>query len=127
MTGVHRSWFSRTGLAGFRLKPKYTFGERQNWIVAQCGFSRCMIRTMASSGQESESLNSQFLGDSMPTMITPLGLTANSITSTDVGSNTWAFLCTTCPSGSVGLFAHREVEQIVAKWRACLATGEKFG
>jgi hypothetical protein len=58
---------------------------------------------MASPGQESESLNSQFLVDSMPAMITPPGLTATSITSTNVGSNTWASLCTTRPSGSVGL------------------------
>jgi hypothetical protein len=38
-------------------------------VAAQCGFSGCMIRTMASPGQESESLNSQFLVDSIPAMI----------------------------------------------------------
>ena len=61
-----------------------------------------MIRTMASPGQESESLNSQFLVDSMPAMIhtaRPDGYLDNF---TNVGSNTWASLGTTCPSGSVG-------------------------
>jgi len=58
--GGVRCLFRGTGLAGFRIN---------NWIVAQCGFSGCMIRAMASPGQESESLNSQFLVDSMPAMI----------------------------------------------------------
>jgi len=65
-----------------------------------------MIRTMASPEQESE-LNGQFLVDSMPAMTTRLGPTATSITSTNFGSNAWASLCTTRPSGGVSSLTAR--------------------
>src|SRR5260370_35711479 len=71
-----------------------------------------MIPAMASPGQESESLNVQFLVDSMLARVHTLGLTATSITSTNVGSNR-ASLWTTCPGGSGGL-------SFIAKtWRDC--------
>src|SRR5258706_6909190 len=86
-----------------------------------------MIPTMASAEQQRESLNIQLLVDSIPALIhtaTPdgyldyfnkpwlehLGVTLDKVT----GWNWTAFV-------------HPEdVEGIVAKWRACLATGEVF-
>jgi hypothetical protein len=47
-------------------KPSFVLN---NWTVTQCRFSGCMIRTMASPGHESESLNRPFLVDSMTAMI----------------------------------------------------------
>ena len=49
--------------------PKELFNGVAKGVIAQCGSSGCMIRTMASPGQESQSLNSQFLVDSMPAMM----------------------------------------------------------
>jgi formate hydrogenlyase transcriptional activator len=110
---------SRTGLVrAFRLNDP---------IVAPCGFSGCMIPTMASTGEQPESLNIQLLVDSIPALIHTgrpdgyldyfnkpwleyLGATLEQVT----GWNWTAFI-------------HPEdVEGIVAEWRASLATGEVF-
>jgi PAS domain S-box-containing protein len=86
-----------------------------------------MIRTMASPGQGSESLNSQFLVDSMPAMI----YAARPDGYLDYFNKRWLeYLGVTMYDVSqwkCRAFVHREVEGIVAKGRACLATGEKFG
>ena len=96
-------------------------------IVALCGFSGCMIRAMASPGQESESLNSQFLVDSMLAMIH----TARPDGHLDYFNKRWlAYLGVIIYDVSqwkCRAFSPREVEGIVAKWGACLATEEKFG
>jgi PAS domain-containing protein len=96
-------------------------------IVAQCGFSGCMIRTMALPGQESESWNSQFLVDSMPAMIH----TARPDGYLDYFNKRWleylGVIMYDVSQWKCRAFVHREAEGIVAKWRACLATGEKFG
>jgi len=86
-----------------------------------------MIRTMASPGQKSESLNSQFLVDSMPAMIH----TARPDGYVDYFNKRWleylgVIMCDVS-QWKCRAFVHREVEGIVAKWRACLVTGEKFG
>jgi PAS domain-containing protein len=85
-----------------------------------------MIRTMALPGQESESLNSQFLLDSMPAMIH----TARPDGCLDYFNKRWleylGGMYDVSPR-KCRAFVHREVEEIVAKGRACLATGEKFG
>ncbi len=95
--------------------------------AAACGFSGCIMPAMASSGQGSERLNAQLLVDSIPALIhtaTPdgyldyfnkpwleyLGVTLDKVT----GWNWTAYVHT------------EDVEGIVAKWRACLATGEVF-
>src|SRR5260370_452887 len=92
--------------------------------------SRCvgdMMRAMASPRQESESLDVQVLVDSIPALIHTarpdgyldyfnkpwleyLGVTLDKVT----GWNWTAFVHT------------EDIEGIVAKWRACLATGEVF-
>jgi PAS domain-containing protein len=96
-------------------------------VVAQCGFSGCMIRTMASPGQKSESLNSQFLLDSMPAMIH----TVRPDGYLDYLDKRWleylGVIMYDVSRWKCRAFVHREVEGIVDKWRACLATGEKFG
>ena len=109
--------FSGTGLAGFRLN---------NWIAARCGFSGCMICTMASPGQESKSLNSQFFVGSMPAVIH----TARPDGYPDYFSKRWlayvGVIMHDVSQWKCRAFFHREVEGIVAKWRACVATGEKI-
>ena len=95
--------------------------------AAACSFSGCIMPAMASSGQGSERLNAQLLVDSIPALIHTarpdgyldyfnkpwleyLGVTLDKVT----GWNWTAFI-------------HPEdVEGIVAKWRACLATGAIF-
>jgi PAS domain-containing protein len=82
---------------------------------------------MASPGQESESLNSQFLVDSMPAMIH----TARPDGYLDYFNKRWleylGVIMYDVSQWKCRAFVHREVEGIVAKGRACLATGEKFG
>ena len=84
-----------------------------------------MIPAMASPRQESESLNVEFLVDSMLARVHTLGLTATSITSTNVGSNRHH-------SGRrvrvevEGFRSSRKRGGTVAKWRACVETGENF-
>jgi PAS domain-containing protein len=80
---------------------------------------------MASPGQESESLNVQFLVDSMLAMVHPARpddlhfnqrwLEYLGVTLVEVSG--WKYRA----------FAHREdVEGAVARWRACVKTGENF-
>jgi hypothetical protein len=82
---------------------------------------------MASPGRESESLNSQFLVDSMPAMIH----TARPDGYLDSFNKRWLecldVIMYHVSQWKCRVFDHREVEGIVAKGRACLATGEKFG
>jgi PAS domain S-box-containing protein len=92
-----------------------------------CGFSGCIMPAMASSGQGSERLNAQLLVDSIPALIHTarpdgyldyfnkpwleyLGVTLDKVTG-------WNWTAVVHPE---------DVEGIVAKWRACLATGEVF-
>jgi formate hydrogenlyase transcriptional activator len=95
--------------------------------AADCRFSGCIMPVMPSSGQGTERLNAQLLVDSIPALIHTsrpdgyldyfnkpwleyLGVTLDKVT----GWNWTAYV-------------HPEdVEGIVAKWRACLATGEIF-
>jgi PAS domain-containing protein len=86
-----------------------------------------MIRTMASPGQESQSLNSQFLVDSMPAIIHAARPDGN----LDYFNKRWfeylGVLLYDVSQWKCMAFVHREVVEIVAKGRACFATGEKFG
>src|SRR5467141_5160675 len=87
----------------------------------------CIMPAMASSGQGSERLNAQLLVDSIPALIHTarpdgyldyfnrpwleyLGVTLDKVTG-------WNWTAVVHPE---------DVEGIVAKWRACLATGEVF-
>src|SRR6266403_1670376 len=95
--------------------------------VAAYGFSGCIMPAMASSGQGSERLNAQLLVDSIPALIHTarpdgyldyfnrpwleyLGVTLDKVTG-------WNWTAVVHPE---------DVEGIVSKWRACLATGEVF-
>jgi formate hydrogenlyase transcriptional activator len=90
-------------------------------------FTLCIMPIMASSGQGSERLNAQLLVDSIPALIHTarpdgyldyfnkpwleyLGVTLDKVTG-------WKWTAVVHPE---------DVEGIVAKWRACLATGEIF-
>jgi PAS domain-containing protein len=82
---------------------------------------------MASPGQESESLISHFLVDSTPAMIhaaRPDGYL-------DYFNKRWleylGVIMYDVSQWNGRAFVHREVEGLVAKGRACLATREKFG
>jgi PAS domain-containing protein len=90
-------------------------------------FYECMIPAMASPGQESESLNNQFLVDSRPAMIH----TARPGGYLDYFNKRWleclGVIMYDVSQWKCRAFVHREVEGIVANWRARLATGEKFG
>ncbi len=90
-------------------------------------FSWCTIPAMASPGYESESLNIQLLVDSIPALIHTAGpdghveyfnkrwLEYLGVTLDEVAGWNWT------------AFIHPEdVEGILTKWRACLATGEIF-
>jgi PAS domain S-box-containing protein len=92
-----------------------------------CRFSGCIMPDMASPGQKSGSLNIQLLVDSIPALIHTsrpdgyldyfnkpwleyLGVTLDKVTG-------WNWTAVVHPE---------DVEGIVAKWRACLASGEVF-
>jgi formate hydrogenlyase transcriptional activator len=82
---------------------------------------------MASSGQESERLNAQLLVDSIPSLIH----TARPDGYLDYFNKPWLEYFGVTLDKVAGwnwtAFVHPEdVEGIVAKWRACLATGEVF-
>ncbi len=96
-------------------------------LLSICGFVGCIMPAMASSGQGSERLNAQLLVDSIPSLIHTarpdgyldyfnkpwleyLGVTLDKVTG-------WNWTAVVHPE---------DVEGIVAKWRACLATGEVF-
>ena len=89
-----------------------------------CG---CIMPAMASSGQGSERLNAQLLVDSIPALIH----TARPDGYLDYFNKPWLEYLGVTLDKVTGwnwtAFVHPEdVEGIVAKWRACLATGEIF-
>jgi PAS domain S-box-containing protein len=91
------------------------------------GFSGCIMPAMASSGQGSERLNAQLLVDSIPALIH----TARPDGYLDYFNKPWLEYLGVTLDKVAGwnwtAFVHPEdVEGIVAKWRACLATGEVF-
>src|SRR6266436_5632272 len=95
--------------------------------AAACGFSGCIMPVMASSGQGSERLNAQLLVDSIPALIHTAGPDGY----LDYFNKPWLEYLGVTLDKVTGwnwtAFVHPEdVEGIVAKWRACLATGEIF-
>jgi PAS domain S-box-containing protein len=95
--------------------------------AAACSFSGCIMPAMASSGQGSERLNAQLLVDSIPALIH----TARPDGYLDYFNKPWLEFFGVTLDKVTGwnwtAFIHPEdVEGIVAKWRACLATGEVF-
>jgi PAS domain S-box-containing protein len=95
--------------------------------AAICRFSGCIMPAMASAGQGSERLNAQLLVDSIPTLIH----TARPDGYLDYFNKPWLEYLGVTLDKVTGwnwtAFVHPEdVEGIVAKWRACLATGEVF-
>jgi PAS domain S-box-containing protein len=92
-----------------------------------CGFSGCIMPIMASSGQGYERLNAQLLVDSIPALIH----TARPDGYLDYFNKPWLEYLGVALDKVTGwnwtAFVHPEdLEGIVAKWRACLATGEVF-
>jgi len=90
-------------------------------------FSGCIMPAMASSGQGSERLNAQLLVDSIPALIH----TARPDGYLDYFNKPWLEYLGVTLDKVAGwnwtAFVHPEdVEGIVAKWRACLTTGEVF-
>jgi len=95
--------------------------------AAACGFSGCIMPAMASSGQGSERLNAQLLVDSIPALIH----TARPDGYLDYFNKPWLEYLGVTLDKVTGwnwtAFVHPEdVAGILAKWRACLATGEVF-
>jgi PAS domain S-box-containing protein len=95
--------------------------------AAACSFSGCIMPAMASSGPGSERLNAQLLVDSIPALIH----TARPDGYLDYFNKPWLEYLGVTLEKVAGwnwtAFVHPEdVEGIVAKWRACLATGEIF-
>ena len=95
--------------------------------TAECSFSGCIMPDMASSGQGSERLNAQLLVDSIPSLIH----TAMPDGYLDYFNKPWLEYLGVTLDKVAGwnwtAFIHPEdVEGILAKWRACLATGETF-
>jgi formate hydrogenlyase transcriptional activator len=91
------------------------------------GFSGCIMPVMASPGQGSERLNAQLLVDSIPALIH----TARPDGYLDYFNKRWLEYFGVTLDKVIGwnwtAFVHPEdVERILAKWRACLATGEIF-
>src|SRR5882724_12659227 len=94
---------------------------------AICRFPRCIMAAMASSGQGSERLNAQLLVDSIPALIH----TGRPDGYLDYFNRPWLEYLGVTLDKVAGwnwtAYVHPEdVEGIVAKWRACLATGEVF-
>ena len=94
--------------------------------AATCGFSGCIMPAMA-SGQGSERLNAQLLVDSIPALIH----TARPDGYLDYFNKPWLEYLGVTLDKVTGwnwtAFVHPEdIEGILAKWRACLATGEIF-
>ncbi|HET6931540.1 MAG TPA: PAS domain-containing protein [Candidatus Acidoferrum sp.] len=92
-----------------------------------CRFSGCIMPAMASSGQGSERVNSQLLVDSIPALIHTARLDGY----LDYFNKPWLEYLGVTLDKVTGwnwtAFVHPEdVEGILAKWRACLATGEIF-
>jgi len=96
-------------------------------IVVLADLSGCIMPVMASPGNESESLNINLLVDSIPALIH----TARPDGYLDYFNKPWLDYLGVTLEKVTGwnwtAFVHPEdVEGIVAKWRACLATGEIF-
>jgi PAS domain S-box-containing protein len=95
--------------------------------AAACSFSGCIMPDMASPGQGSERLNAQLLVDSIPALIH----TARPDGYLDYFNKPWLEYLGVTLDKVTGwnwtAYVHPEdVEGILAKWRACLATGETF-
>ncbi len=95
--------------------------------VAACRFCGCIMPAMASSGQGPERLNAQLLVDSIPALIH----TSRPDGYLDYFNKPWLEYLGVTLDKVAGwnwtAYVHPEdVEGIVAKWRACLATGEVF-
>src|SRR3984957_9244276 len=95
--------------------------------VARLDFSGCMIPAMASAEQQGESLNIQLLVDSIPAMIH----TARPDGYLDYFNKRWLeYLGVSLDKMAgwnwTGVIHPEDVDGIVARWRACLATGEIF-
>jgi PAS domain S-box-containing protein len=92
-----------------------------------CRFPGCIMPAMASSEQGSERMNAQLLVDSIPALIH----TARPDGYLDYFNKPWLEYLGVTLDKVAGwnwrAYVHPEdVEGIVAKWRACLATGETF-
>jgi len=90
-------------------------------------FTLCIMPIMASSGQGSERLNAQLLVDSIPALIH----TARPDGYLDYFNKPWleylgVILDKVTGWNWTAVVHPEDVEGIVAKWRACLATGEIF-
>jgi len=95
--------------------------------AAEGSFSGCIMPAMASSGPGSERLNAQLLVDSIPALIH----TARPDGYLDYFNKPWLEYLGVTLDKVAGwnwtTFIHPEdVEGILAKWRACLSTGELF-
>src|ERR1700756_3495975 len=95
--------------------------------TAACRFSGCIMPAMDSSEQGSERVNAQLLVDSIPALIH----TARPDGYLDYFNKPWLEYLGVTLDKVTGwnwtAYVHPEdVEGIVAKWRACLATGEVF-
>ena len=95
--------------------------------AAADSFSGCIMPAMASSGQGSERLNAQLLVDSIPALIH----TARPDGYLDYFNKPWLeYLGVTLDKVAgwnwTAVIHPEDVDGIVAKWRACLATGEVF-
>jgi PAS domain S-box-containing protein len=95
--------------------------------VAPCRFCGCIMPAMASSRQGPERLNAQLLVDSIPALIH----TSRPDGYLDYFNKPWLEYLGVTLDKVAGwnwtAYVHPEdVEGIVAKWRACLATGEVF-
>ena len=89
--------------------------------------SGCIMPVMASSGQESDSLDVQILVDSIPALIH----TGRPDGYLDYFNKPWLTYFGVTLDKVVGwnwtsVIHPEDVEGILAKWRACLATGEIF-
>jgi PAS domain S-box-containing protein len=110
---------SRTGLAG-----AFCLNDR---TVTRVDFSGCMIPDMASAGNQPESLNIQLLVDSIPALIH----TARPDGYLDYFNRPWLKYLGVTLDKVAGwnwtAYIHPEdLEGILARWRASLATGEIF-
>jgi PAS domain S-box-containing protein len=102
-------------------------GELSSIDLIDAPMCGCMMPAMASSGQGSERLNTQLLVDSIPALIH----TARPDGHLDYFNKRWLEYLGATLDEVAGWnwtnFIHPEdVEGILTKWRACLATGEVF-
>jgi len=95
--------------------------------AAESSFSGCIMPAMASSGQGTERLNAQLLVDSIPALIH----TARPDGYLDYFNKPWLeYLGVTLDKVTgwnwTAVIHAEDVEGILARWRACLVTGEIF-